>query len=322
MRAPLVMGALLASWLAVGCATRATSTPVSSPQASPAPTPSVGGEAAAPGPHVFGGARPARVSLPEDYDTSGRTYPLVLLLHGYAADADNIDLYFGASERARGGRREGDGFVLVVPEGTRNTRGERFWNAAPACCDLDGSGVDDVAYLDALVAEVVAAHRVDPGRVYVIGHSNGGFMAYRLACEKPERFVTIVSVAGSTFPDAASCPAASTPVSVLQVHGTDDEIIRYAGATAPHDFLPAPYPGAEETTRRFAARLGCTGTENGRPIDFDANVGGVETRVLRHTGCAAGTDAELWTIERGGHVPRFADDGTDRMLAWLFAHRR
>ena len=195
-------------------------------------------------PLVIGGdERPAEVDIPTDYDPTV-PHPLVIVLHGFGADGrietGYMQLFDFVDEKQ---------FVLVFPDGTLNDQGERFWNATPACCDPSDS-VDDVGYLSGLIAEAEQTYNIDPKRVYLIGHSNGGFMSFRMACEASELITAIVSLAGSTYDDPADCAPATIPVSVLAVHGTAD-------ATIPYDGRPDIYPGAVETTERFATAGGC-----------------------------------------------------------------
>jgi polyhydroxybutyrate depolymerase len=176
-------------------------------------------------PASVGGERPAAVNAPSDYDPS-REYPVVLLLHGYGASGAAQDLFLGVSALA-----DDLDFIAVVPDGTVDAGGSRFWNGTNACCNFGGVEVDDVAYLRGLIEELDDSYRIDAGRVYALGHSNGGFMSYRLACEASETFVAIASLAGAAFADPGDCVPAEFPVSVLQVHGTLDETIGYDGGT-------------------------------------------------------------------------------------------
>ena len=107
-----------------------------------------------------------------------RRLPLIILLHGYAGNAAIMNYYFGL-------RHEVDSrkFILVVPNGKTDSSGMRFWNATPACCDFDHSNSDDVGYILNLIKEMKRRYKVDESRVFVVGHSNGAFMAHRLACE-------------------------------------------------------------------------------------------------------------------------------------------
>lgn len=94
--------------------------------------------------------------------------------------------------------------------------------------------------------------RVDPDRIYVFGHSNGGFMAYWLACELSDEVTAIAVLAGSDYPTDADCQP-SRPVSVLHLHGDDDELVFYEGGSTfgePVNIATSPYPGAAEVRDR------------------------------------------------------------------------
>ncbi|MCA9269673.1 MAG: prolyl oligopeptidase family serine peptidase, partial [Planctomycetales bacterium] len=188
------------------------------------------------------GDRDARLFLPSNYN-SRTDWPVVVLLHGYSAGGVLQDLYLGLSRRV-----DELQVVALIPEGTRNGLGLPFWNATEFCCDTFGSGVDDVGFINKLVDHVVETYRVDAKRVYVMGHSNGGFMAFRLACEAPERYAAMLSLAGATFKDEKRCKA-TLPTTIVAVHGTLDPIVLYGGTPL--------YPGAEETVSRFRSRNGC-----------------------------------------------------------------
>ena len=118
---------------------------------------------------------------------------------------------------------EARGFLYCYPDGTIDRWGNRFWNATDACCDFGNTGVDDAGYLRALIEEIARRFAVDRKRIYLVGHSNGGFMAYRMACQSADLIAGIASLAGTTFLDPSRC-APSEPVNILHIHGTADDI--------------------------------------------------------------------------------------------------
>jgi polyhydroxybutyrate depolymerase len=239
----------------------------------------------------------------------GIEWPLLVLLHGYGANGPIQEGYLGL-----GARLEAAGFVYALPDGTENPLGDRFWNATDACCDLFGSGVDDAGYLTDLLDAIAAELPIDPRRIAFFGHSNGGFMAYRMACSHAERIAAAASLAGATYADPGDC-VPSRELRILQIHGTEDATVLYGGGQFP---LFEPYPGAEESVALWADSAGCSGvTESDPPFDAHAELPGAETEVLRYEeGCGAG-GAELWTIVGGEHVPPFTDEFRDRFVAWL-----
>ena len=171
-----------------------------------------------------GGQRPVTVRVPSGYRT-GSPAPLLVLLHGYTSDATAVDDYFHLQPVL-----DERGVLYVVPNGTPDRAGDQFWNATDAGCDLYHSGVDDSGYLQDVIHQAQDRYSVDPRRIFVVGHSNGGFMAYRMACDHSDTVAAIVSVAGAMYDDAKKCSAAQ-PVSVLQVHGTSDRTVPYQGGT-------------------------------------------------------------------------------------------
>ena len=143
----------------------------------------------------IGGDRPVNVIVPAGY-TPGKAAPLLILLHGYSASGAIEDAYLGVAAEA-----DKRGFLYAHPDGTIDSQNNRFWNASDACCNLDPvpSKVDDSAYLSKLIADISAHYTVDPKRVYFFGHSNGGFMSYRMACEHADKIAAIVTE-GEPFP--------------------------------------------------------------------------------------------------------------------------
>jgi polyhydroxybutyrate depolymerase len=264
-------------------------------------------------PAAPGRARPARIIAPRG--VSGPR-PVLLALHGYGDTGMGFAAGLGLPDFARRA-----GFVLVVPDGTPDPDGARFWNAGAACCNFFSDPVDDVAYLRGLLREVMAAHPVDPRRVYVLGFSNGGFMAHRLACEAADDIAAIVSISGTTDATPAPCRPAR-PVSVLQVHGDADGSVEYDGGRDILGRRAGAYLGAVATVDLWARRNGCRGPRAGAPerLDLDRFVPGPETDVQRTAACPPGIDVTLFTIRGASHLPAFAPAFVETAWQWLMAH--
>ena len=252
--------------------------------------------------------REARLLLPRAL--GDEPIPLVVLLHGLGGDARSADRYLGISRYV--GR---DGFALLLPQGERNLFRARFWNATPTCCDFFGSDVDDVGYLRGLASAVERIVAVE--RVYVIGYSNGGFMAYRIACDGLPKLAAIAVLAGSSFERAERCDDAA-PLSVLHIHGDRDDLVSYAGEAQPFFALPG-YPGADQLTQRWARRGSCDPEPAAdiRALDLDTRIAGRETGVTSYDGCADGIRVALWTVAGAGHRPAFTPEIGRIVLAWL-----
>jgi polyhydroxybutyrate depolymerase len=218
------------------------------------------------------------------------------------------------------------GFLYVHPDGTRDDNEDRFWNATGACCDFDHKGVNDVAYLSSLIDEIEAKYAVDPKRIYLVGHSNGGFMSHAMACARADRIAAIVSLAGATFVDPDDC-AATAPVAVVEVHGTADDTILYdGGQSVLRSGAMDPYPGAITSVASWAEIDGCdpSPTTVDDRLDLDEETGGAtdpsDTTVQRWIGCKQGGAAELWSITNGSHAPELTDGFGAAVLDFFDAH--
>jgi polyhydroxybutyrate depolymerase len=257
-------------------------------------------------PDTVGGLdRPAHVYAPTDWDGTSRL-PVVVMLHGYGATGIVQDVYMQLRPRL-----EVLGAIYVLPDGLKDSFGAQYWNANPYCCDFDGSGVDDVGYLMGLIDELEASMPVDEDRILFTGHSNGGYMAHRLACEHPGRLAGIASLAGLAQPYGTRCE--DHLVSVLQMHGDLDDAVPYQDSS----FLP----GARESVETYM-EAGCTGApESQGRRDYSLEEGD-ETVVERWSGCQEGLVGELWTLEGVGHVPVFQEAYRDDLVSWLMERRR
>ena len=260
---------------------------------------------------VYPGERPFTLVLPSNYQP-GTPAPLIIGLHGYTAESPYAQNYFALGKVA-----DEKGILTVYPSGSKDTNGYLFWNATPACCNFDSNSVDDEAYVLSIIDSVSKDHTVDPARIYIIGHSNGGFMAHRMACNQSDRIAAIVSLAGATYSNPKSCNPTS-PVSVLQIHGSNDEVISYTGGY----LFSSAYPSARRTIDLWGKLNEC-GKKPYRVLprlDLDRKISGLETTVLRYKGCKTGANSELWTINKGKHSPELSATFAKSVIDYLLAH--
>jgi polyhydroxybutyrate depolymerase len=260
---------------------------------------------------VYPGERPFTLVVPSTYET-GTPAPLLIALHGYTADAPYADSYFALGKVA-----DEKGILAVYPSGSKDSNGYLFWNATPACCNFDSSMVDDEAYLLSIIDEVSKNYSVDPTRIYIVGHSNGGFMAHHMACKQSDRIAAIVSLAGATYSNMRSCKPTS-PVSMLQIHGTNDAVISFTGGY----LFGNAYPSARKTLDVWGKINKC-GKKPARvlpKLDLDRKLPGAETTVLRYKGCKTGATSELWTINKGKHSPELSATFAESVITFLLNH--
>jgi polyhydroxybutyrate depolymerase len=269
-------------------------------------------------------ARPYRIKAPTAIDPR-RNYPLVIVLHGLGGRSQKVESYYQLDTLV-----DELGFLVAYPDGTEQAGHwhlvgghPRFWNATDACCDFFNSGVDDVAYLDAIVDDVNARYHVDAKRVFVMGLSNGGYMSYRYACDRADRVAAIVSQAGAMWRDASRCKP-SQPVAVLELHGTNDERVPYDGVTQ-RGPTAIPIPSAHQSAANWVAFDKCVSNPDTSAPALDLLENGLgsdapeaETTIEKWTGCRG---VELWTMRGASHVPRPHQPLWARTIyGWLAAH--
>jgi polyhydroxybutyrate depolymerase len=254
--------------------------------------------------------RPYSEFVPSSY-SSKSSVPLVVLLHGYGSSGKQQETYMNFSAVA-----EQRGFILAYPDGTVDATGKQFWNATEVCCNFF-IDVDDDAYLISMLNEMESKYSIDRKRIYFVGHSNGGFMSYRMACKHSDRIAAIASLAGATFLNSSDC-AAKDPVSVLQVHGTSDTTILYNGGA----ILGRQYPSATASATQWATFDQCSNNAvpSADKLDLVTTIAGSETSITSWNNCRNGTEVELWTLDQGGHVPALSTTFASKIYDFLASH--
>ena len=113
--------------------------------------------------------------------------------------------------------------AVVYPQGL-NFWGVPAWNTGVW---WSNSVYDDVGYIDALIDSVSSNFAIDSNRIYACGFSNGGFMAYDLACELPDRIVAFGSVSGNFMMNSNQDCTNEREIPIMHIHGTSDLIVNY-----------------------------------------------------------------------------------------------
>jgi polyhydroxybutyrate depolymerase len=233
-------------------------------------------------------------------------YPLMVALHGVGA---NGTVMMGTALLITKAIREK--FIVVAPDALAHPY-ETYFNAGDHYENLTHY-TDDVGFISKLIDEMSASYPVDEDRVYIMGHSNGGIMAYRLAVEIPEKIAAIASNSGPlVFDDYPP----TKPVPIIHIHGLEDRIIDYDGCVRNNVTIPP----VEEVMETWRLVNNCSAT----PVQFynknDPNSGDIIGR--NWTSVDGEHDVVLYTFEKGGHGWRYKDDGLSATdCFWDFLER-
>lgn len=187
------------------------------------PTPTQG---LAPGDYTFDitisnyNTRSYKAHIPPSYDGTAR--PVVLMFHGGGGDAESI-----IKQSQMNTVSDQNNFIVVYPEGT-GIAGIQTWNAGDCCGTAKEKNIDDVSFVNMILDDIEAKTPINTNKIYAAGHSNGGQMSYRLACELSNRITAVASNAGFDAYDKCN-PQRKVPT--MHVHGTADPIALYNGGT-------------------------------------------------------------------------------------------
>jgi polyhydroxybutyrate depolymerase len=223
--------------------------------------------------------------------------PLVVALHGRGGSGRISELMFGLNVLA-----DRHGFVVAYPDALGDPP---TWNEGFVGMAGGPNRPDDLGFVRALVEREASARPLDPGRLFVCGHSSGGMMSYRLASEAGDLFAAAGIVAGSVGyrgpgGGVQTIPRPGRPVSIIHFHGTADTLVPYDGGwrgPGPTGFLPVA-----DTVAFWVGANGCQSP----PATETVGMARRET----YSGGTAGTEVTLWTIEGGGHSwPQVARGG-------------
>lgn len=157
----------------------------------------------------------------EPDNTTAAPLPVIINFHGYGGTIN--DYVLEADLRPLVNTKN---VIVVYPQGSC-LEGVPHWNAT-----LPGPGnkstTDDLGFVEALIGQLSEDYNIDLDRIYACGYSNGGMMAYALACYKSNLIAAIGSMSGVMLDTSESC-VPNKALSLIKIHGTEDAILPYFG---------------------------------------------------------------------------------------------
>lgn len=268
-----------------------------------------------PGDHVYkvtidGAERTYRVHVPPSYN--GKTpMPLVILLHGHGQTGEEIARHTKMNELA-----DREGFIAVYPD-ARTWAGREEWRAWDTDNGLvpPGSHANDVGFIRNIIESNEKNLAIDSKRIFLAGLSNGGMMAFRAAGELSDKVAAIAVVSGAM---SGIEPPPKLPISVLNIHGTEDEIVPYEGL------------------KNVPASLTAVGLPKFKPMDYATKFWVEQNKITnpplvlrngnvtekRFINADTGAEVSEYTIHDGRHVPDNVEQLTGTIWNFLKSHPR
>ena len=257
------------------------------------------------------GPRGYLVAAPTGTTPGGRA--LVIVLHGAGASAQQVlGLAFPPSPLSLwleiAAREQ---LVVIAPDA-----GKGGWSDCFAS-DERVAKKNDVAFIGALIEHAIASHDVDPARVYLIGVSRGGWMAYAVAAEIPHRLAAF-SVVLASMPPPSRAKAPKTPLSALIFGCTADPMIYYRGGKPWYALgFAEPVRGIEATVQAWRELAALPDAPQITKLPQSDTRG--RTSVTRHTWGHApdGLQVVLYRIDGAGHAEPSRLKRYPRFINWM-----
>lgn len=199
-----------------------------------------------------GADRTYELFVPENYDAEEPS-ALIVALHGIFSTGKALQALSHLDAAA-----ETMGALVVYPDGLFN-----YWDDGRYDAGLfprDGK-VDDVGFILALIDQLATDYAIDPEKIYLTGTSNGGTMAYTLACAAPERFAAVAIVSSGMWNyQIDNCrDEAAAGLRMLVVHGSEDATYNIEGRVLGESETGQPLEilSLDATLQFWMARYGC-----------------------------------------------------------------
>lgn len=151
--------------------------------------------------------QPYRLFVPAKYDAKQK-WPLIVALHGMGGDENSF--FNGYARGSIKDEAEQRGYLIVCPKG----RG-------PASMYL-GAAERDV--LDVL-KETRRQFNIDENRIYLMGHSMGGYGTWSVAVNNPDLFAALAPISGGGMPQVVVGLKKIAHISWLVTHGDKDPTV-------------------------------------------------------------------------------------------------
>jgi polyhydroxybutyrate depolymerase len=224
---------------------------------------------------------------PNYYETVD--FSLVIAMHGGGGSAQQFEATNKLTEKANTAK-----FIVVYPEGVQSTGllKARSWNAG-GCCDYAvAQNINDVKFISLLIDKLVSKYKINAKKVYATGHSNGGMLAYRLACELSNK---ITAIAPNSCTMVAPTCNPSRPVPILHMHSVLDTHVPYQGGIVNGIGTKGVYmPPIDSVMNVWSFKNTCTNTA--QVVANDANY-----KLTKWTNCSGNVTIQYYLTKDGGH---------------------
>lgn len=214
---------------------------------------------------------------------------VIIALHGGRGSADRFMDDVSLIDHSRE-----MGFIAVFPDSFDGN-----WNDGRAGFE---DKPNDVKFMRSIINWLVRHDGVDRSRVFMTGHSNGGVMTHKIACDAPELIAAAAPMAANLSEELHSDCSPSEATPVVMFNGTEDPLMLYEGGQPdiPGEGSAGTMMSSEGTAKFWAGIAGCWRPNAPRVTDLRDRVGdGTTVSILEHR--CSDDQVTLYRVEGGGH---------------------
>ena len=233
------------------------------------------------------------LQLPANYQAD-RSYKLLLVFHGSGGNATGMQSIAQFTQYS-------EDYIVVYP----NSK-EVEWNEGCGCNIAHRKGIDDLAFVDSVIADIQVKHKISDGEIYAAGFSQGGLFTQNLACNRSAVFKAVAVVAAPMSDQLAASCSPEKALSVLMVHGYQDGVLPYNGYSD-NNFGLISSPNA---ILKHASKHG------GLPYRLIKPFPELGAGVISYTN--GQQKYQLYSVAYGGHSWRFAQLDTSSKIIEFF----
>lgn len=229
--------------------------------------------------------------LPRSYDPA-KPAPMIVALHGMSGNAKEFEGQTNLNAIA-----DKEGYIIAYPDSTQ-WFGQKDWTT----WDTDngilppGKHASDPQFLRTIIEDTQKTFSVDSKRIFMAGISNGGMETFHAAASLSDKLAAIAVVSGAM---SGTEDSPTAPMSVLNIHGTNDSIIPIGGIeNVPDSLTQLGIP----TFKPNSYVADYWKTKNHITSKPTTVVNGSETR-QRYFDPATGAEVEQIVEAGGEHIP-------------------
>jgi polyhydroxybutyrate depolymerase len=206
---------------------------------------------------------------------AGRKYPAVIAFPGRGESDAQLQNYSGL---------DAVDAVVLYAQGVNGKDNKPTWEATPYI----GSEAHDYEFTTGMIQWLTRSSCVDASRIGLTGKSDGAGFAASAACSRDD-VAAVATISGAFYQNYNRCRSDGRPVPMLDMHGTSDPVMPYAGIPARGVY------SIDAWLQLWTTRNHCTGPGSDKGIASD---------VVRTTwaSCADGADVVNYRIIGGGHT--------------------